>query len=388
MDGERWNKLPEDLLKKVFTSLSLVSIAKARTVCRNWHALVQNSDFFQLRKHFSLRCSALEHHWSLLLLWEPDQRLVFSYNVASRKWERRFSLLLSSVPLLQEASFPPVAGAFGLFCFASREFLLVCNFLTMELRRLPLLESFKPTYTTWILAHLLVDTDRLSYKIIIGCNDNAHLGHRIRNFRLEVYDSRSNLWRRKRSPPPPLGVSLKGSVGINSQSLRGRGTTSQVVNGILYCLDNEWRYVMTFHVQIGAWIGTPFELPEGIRSPWFPPCLMEHRDHLWVIGAQEAYDEARSRRIVLYKLELKRRQWNQMLELQREQVSEELFSAPYVSSCFLQDDIICFVTKDAGLLYSLCDGSLQILPSSPHDEKCSLIYLSHSSIGPIWNIAP
>jgi hypothetical protein len=95
MDGERWSKLPVDLLKKVFTSLSLVSIAKARTVCRNWHALVQNSDFFQLRKHFSLRCPALEHHWSLLLLWEPDQRLVFSYNVASRKWERRFSFSCS-----------------------------------------------------------------------------------------------------------------------------------------------------------------------------------------------------------------------------------------------------------------------------------------------------
>lgn len=223
-------------------------------------------------------------------------------------------------------------------------------------------------------------------KVIIGRYEYSHLGHRPSNFRIKVFDSKSSEWRSEVSPTPPLEISLRGSVGINSQSLSGHGTTSQVLNETLYCIDNEWRHVMAFDVENGVWVGEPLKLPRSFRSTWFPPCLLQHRGQLCLIGAQDLYDTATSRTIVVHTLDATTKAWVELFFIPH-QHCKELDGALYIYKCFFHDDFLCFITKDAGVVFNFRDGSFNNLPLN-NDYNWSLLYLSESTFEPLWNLVP
>ena len=372
-----WKHLPHDLVKKVLARLPLASVARARAVCKRWYTVVQTCHFLRMRREFQLSPEAY-----LFLYWERESGEVSVYNAAEKKWQP-FSRL-SFVPFMM--CVPPIAGAGGLFCFACTESLVVCNFLTRKWRQIPPLQGFRPALNPWTFAHLVLDPDRLGYKIILGRYEYSHLGHRPSNLRIKLFDSRSSSWKAEPSPPPPLEVSLRGSVGINSQSLSGHGTTSQVLGSILYCLDNEWRHVMAYDIDLSVWIGEPIRLPRSFRSTWFPPCLLEHRGNLCLVGAQDVFGDASSRRIIVHTLDLETTSWCETFHIPHERY-KELDGAPYIYKCFLHDDFICFITKDAGILYSLRDGSFATLPMK-FTYNWSLLYLSESTLDPTWNVIP
>lgn len=371
----RWSNLPQDLVKNVLARLPLACVARFRTVCRTWNRMVQTCHFLRLRREYRSSPEAY-----LFLYWERENGQVSVYNAAARKWQATFTI--SFVPFMM--CVPPIAGASGLFCFACTESLVICNFLTRKWRQIPPLNGFKPALNPWTFAHVVLDPDGLTYKIILGRYEYSHLGHRPSSFRIKVFDSRSSTWGAEPSPPPPLEVSLRGSVGINSQSLSGHGTTSQVLGNSLYCLDNEWRHVMAYNVVHSVWIGEPIRLPRSFRSTWFPPCLLEHRGRLCLVGAQDVYGYACSRRIIVHTLDLQTNDWNETFSIPQEHC-KELDGAPYIYKCFLHDDFICFITKDAGVVYNLYDGCFTILPMT-YNYNWSLLYLSESTLDPMWNV--
>lgn len=381
MDAKRWGNLPQDLVRRVLARLPLPSLARARTVCKKWYTMVQTCHFLRLRKE--IHCTPEAY---LLLYWDTMNRDIHTFNASSKSWQLTFNL--SFVPFV--LSVPPIAGSGGLFCFACTESLLVCNLLTRRWRLLPPLLGFKPTLNPWTFAHLVLNHARMSYKIIIGRYEYSHLGHRPSNFRIKIFDSSSGAWQTDTSPTtPPLEVSLRGSVGINSQSLSGLGTTSQVLNGILYCLDNEWRHVMAFDVEKGSWNGEHFLLPRCFRSTWFPPCLLEHRGRLRLVGAAEdVHGDVSSRLIIVHELAIESKEWTELLLIPHEPC-KELVTAPYIYKCFLHDDYMCFVTKAAGVLYKLRDGLFSILPMKFYsNNNSSLLYLGESTVEPLWNLMP
>lgn len=156
MDTYIWSTLPEDLMKKVLVRLPLSSLARARMVCKKWYNMVQTPHFLHLRREVHSLPEAC-----VFLYWERENGEVSIYNPALRKWRTAFSI--SFVPHIM--SVPPVAAVGGIFCFACTNTLLVCNFLTHKWRLLPPLIGFKPSLNPWTFAHLVLEHDRLSYKV-------------------------------------------------------------------------------------------------------------------------------------------------------------------------------------------------------------------------------
>ncbi|CAK9868607.1 unnamed protein product [Sphagnum jensenii] len=236
--------LPDDIQSIVFAKLPLANVYKLQTSCRQLRTITHCESFKQARVHeFPLERSYSPMFFSV----HEDVLEMAGYDVDSGEWCPLPSLkCLPSSPdpgLLKEFL---VAGAEGLLCInvgkaaaSGAPKLIICNPLTQKTRQLPAMNF--PRHP--VLMHLIVDTKKNSYKVIVAGSSTFGTEHLSR--KTEVYCSETESWQETGDLPGP-------DFGLNEYQ---NGAYS---NGVLYCValsgDTCGKVVLAYHVAKGIWL--------------------------------------------------------------------------------------------------------------------------------------
>jgi hypothetical protein len=236
--------LPDDIQSIVFAKLPLANVYKLQTCCRQLRTITHCESFKQARVHeFPLERSYSPMFFSV----HEDVLEMAGYDIDSGEWCPLPSLkCLPSSPdpgLLKEFL---VAGAEGLLCInvgkaaaSGAPKLIICNPLTQKTRELPAMNF--PRHP--VLMHLIVDTKKNSYKVIVAGSSTFGTEHLSR--KTEVYCSETESWQETGDLPGP-------DFGLNEYQ---NGAYS---DGVLYCValsgDTSGKVVLAYHVAKGIWL--------------------------------------------------------------------------------------------------------------------------------------
>jgi len=236
--------LPDDIQSIVFAKLPLANVYKLQACCRQLRTITHCESFKQARVHeFPLERSYSPMFFSV----HEDVLEMAGYDIDSGEWCPLPSLkCLPSSPdpgLLKEFL---VAGAEGLLCInvgkaaaSGAPKLIICNPLTQKTRELPAMNF--PRHP--VLMHLIVDTKKNSYKVIVAGSSTFGTEHLSR--KTEVYCSETESWQETGDLPGP-------DFGLNEYQ---NGAYS---NGVLYCValsgDTSGKVVLAYHVAKGIWL--------------------------------------------------------------------------------------------------------------------------------------
>ncbi len=236
--------LPDDIQSIVFAKLPLANVYKLQTCRRELRNITHWESFKQARVHeFPLERSYSPMFFSV----HEDVLEMAGYDIDSGEWCPLPSLkCLPSSPdpgLLKEFL---VAGAEGLLCInvgkaaaSGAPKLIICNPLTQKTRELPAMNF--PRHP--VLMHLIVDTKKNSYKVIVAGSSTFGTEHLCR--KTEVYCSETESWQVTGNLPGP-------DFGLNEYQ---NGAYS---DGVLYCValsgDTSGKVVLAYHVAKGIWL--------------------------------------------------------------------------------------------------------------------------------------
>jgi hypothetical protein len=236
--------LPDDIQSIIFAKLPLANLYKLQTCCRQLRNITHFESFKQARVHeFPLERSYSPMFFSV----HEDVLEMAGYDIDSGEWCPLPSLkCLPSSPdpgLLKEFL---VAGAEGLLCInvgkaaaSGAPKLIICNPLTQKTRELPAMNF--PRHP--VLMHLIVDTKKNSYKVIVAGSSTFGTEHLSR--KTEVYCSETESWQETGDLPGP-------DFGLNEYQ---NGAYS---DGVLYCValsgDTSGKVVLAYHVAKGIWL--------------------------------------------------------------------------------------------------------------------------------------
>ncbi len=236
--------LPDDIQSIVFAKLPLANVYKLQACCRQLRTITHCESFKQARVHeFPLERSYSPMFFSV----HEDVLEMAGYDIDSGEWCPLPSLkCLPSSPdpgLLKEFL---VAGAEGLLCInvgkaaaSGAPKLIICNPLTQKTRELPAMNF--PRHP--VLMHLIVDTKKNSYKVIVA--GSSTFGTERLSRKTEVYCSETESWQETGDLPGP-------DFGLNEYQ---NGAYS---NGVLYCValsgDTSGKVVLAYHVAKGIWL--------------------------------------------------------------------------------------------------------------------------------------
>jgi hypothetical protein len=234
--------LPDDIQSRVFAKLPLASVYKLQACCRQLRTITHCESFKQARVHeFPLERSYSPMFFSV----HEDVLEMAGYDIDSGEW-----CPLPSLKCLPSSPDPEkqflVAGAEGLLCINNGKAaasgalkLIICNPLTQKTRELPAMNF--PRHP--VLMHLIVDTKKNSYKVIVAGSSTFGTDHLSRI--TEVYCSETESWQVTGNLPGP-------DFGLNEFQ---NGAYS---NGVLYCValtgDTGGKVVLAYHVAKGIWL--------------------------------------------------------------------------------------------------------------------------------------
>ncbi|BBN20628.1 hypothetical protein MPTK1_Vg00985 [Marchantia polymorpha subsp. ruderalis] len=292
MDGNLWRTFPEELMDRVLACLPLVSLFRARGVCKKWNAIIHSRIFLEVCAEVSFR-----ETYFLLLPSLGEEILCASFNSSSNRWHQMPSL----------AFLPPHVkhldgGAGGLLLFSVGSHihyltLYVCNPMTRQWKRLP--SSMHKR--TPILRHMVVDRQMRGYKIVLAGNIDFSTPGSERNYctSTEVYDSTSDMW--LKTSPLPLNVDLNWSSAYS--------------DGLLYCVANEVGSsklgITAYDVLQGVWCDRFYGFPDGISLAQ----VVESRGNIFAVA--EEYKSEILKSIHVLKFNLRTGLWTEVSRLPR-----------------------------------------------------------------------
>ncbi|KAL1809696.1 hypothetical protein ACET3Z_026686 [Daucus carota] len=222
-----WRNLPSDLLANIFSILSPDSLARAMTVCREWHKCAKCTP------------SRLRHPAWLLALPCRTRSSLFCYvhNPTLQTWHM---LSLSFVPTPSKA----IATINGLVLFKSTTIALqlsVCNPFTRQFKYLPLLCIAR---TNPAIGVVEVGSNHFMIYVAGGMSDASKAGGATYEPTVEMYDSQFDTWEIIGTMPVEIAVRL--TVWSPNESVYS--------NGVLYWITSARAYsIMGFQVQTNRW---------------------------------------------------------------------------------------------------------------------------------------
>ncbi|XP_002986312.2 F-box/kelch-repeat protein At3g61590 [Selaginella moellendorffii] len=205
---DEFSSLPDDLLEKIFAALPLLSLFRARAVCKRWHGITTSKSFMAL-------CAQVTTHKPWYLMYKDSEKMVgVAFDPTSRKWHN-FVL-----PPLDDPSASFVASAGGLACFLDKtnsEVAYVCNPMTKAWRQLP--RPPERLSSDYCAVAMCVQGE--DYKIVVARSTPVTNDYAQWSLSIEVYDSGLAAWRSPR---------FKLLQGWRP------GEESNICNGVFYCV--------------------------------------------------------------------------------------------------------------------------------------------------------
>ncbi|XP_065867826.1 protein UNUSUAL FLORAL ORGANS-like [Euphorbia lathyris] len=253
-----WSTLPFDLLANIFSFLSLDSLARAQSACRNWYTC---ANAYPLPSIF--------HHrhppWFLALPTRNRRPCCYFHNPATNRWHM-LSLDFISDPIRPIAS---VTGGLVLIKITNSTILLlaICNPFTRQFKHLPLLNIAR---TNPAVGVVILSSNQ--YRVYVaGGMSEAGLSGATYEPTVEMYDSRDATWRIVGSMPIEYAVRL--TVWTPNESV--------YADGVVYWMTSARAYnVMGFEIGSNQW--RELSVPMADRLEF--AALVKREGRLTVVG--------------------------------------------------------------------------------------------------------
>ncbi|KAK4428030.1 hypothetical protein Salat_1572000 [Sesamum alatum] len=231
-----WSNLPFDILANIFSYLSPDSLARAKSVCRSWHATVDSAA--------ALAAPHRHPPWFIVLPtrgWGPS---CYAHNPVGENWH--------VLPLDQTiGDLRPVASICGLVLSrvigkTSLE-LAISNPFTRQFRTLPRLNVARTNPAVGLIEHSPTQSCRNSgFKIFVaGGMSEAAGGGAVYQPTIEMYDSLSDTWHVV--GPMPVEFAVRLTVWTPNESMYSKGVLYWMTSARAYSLmgleimTNKWR---------------------------------------------------------------------------------------------------------------------------------------------------
>lgn len=347
-----WSALPEDLMDRIFSYLPLTSILRLRCVCRRWNFLVQSKRF---QSALSRVCTP--RPWFILC---TIGRASCSYDPSMNKWHTIIrpasansstKLQNGSVRVSPLTSILAVSGS--LLCLGNQvaecRVLSICNPITKTQRHLPRMLQVSLIHK---LA-MIMDSSNHCYKIMVsGENELPSMIPYTYELFTEVYDSSKNSW--KMCGKPLAEAKFGSDPGV-------------WCNNLFYCITELPYGVVVFDLVTESWSELTVQMPSSLASP----SLVESCGRLLMVGRvmDQAETEDSTRRIVIWELDLCRKEWMEIRtapnEICKVFSAPLAFYAPFVCSGLGNQIYITTHRNPNVLVHDLCKNAWQWLPSDP-----------------------
>ncbi|CAM6087043.1 unnamed protein product [Calypogeia fissa] len=334
MDTNVWSHLPEHLMDRILTHLSIEALSRLRSVCRAWHALVFSPTFLEL--YAANRLS--QGPW-FFMFRNQDYREASTFNPAVNRWVN-----VAPPNLGPNQMFFPIASAGGLVCFSScangRTTLVVANPITRQWRELPPMLRIQ----TYHMAGMVVNKQTKAYKIVVvgiyGIYDVYYPT-------TEVFMSITNEW------------TLSGDIPRGPLFPSRRTLLS---NGILYswCCDPPDGLV-AYNMENGTWTQIHAPMRHSLDSHMLIECL----GRIYTVGGLR--ENSVTKNICVWELQRAELEWKEV-DRMPERLCEEFLCGGKRFICIGLDGLVLLIVRGRDRLvlsYDLKEKVWRRLPGCP-----------------------
>ena len=244
-----WSNLPFDILANIFSFLSPDSLARARSVCRNWHACAKAYPLTPTTTRCATQCKA-QQTWFLAMPIRHQRPCCYAHNPFMDNWHE-LSLEFLPVPAVRPVG--PIGSLLLLRVTNSTTFQLVlCNPFTRQFRYLPRLNISRtnPAVGVTILGSNQ-DVQFPCFRVYVaGGMSEAAQGGATYEPTSEMYDSKLENWQIVGSMPVEFAVRL--TVWTPNENVHIKETLYWITSARAYS-------VMGFDISTNTWmqLGVP-----------------------------------------------------------------------------------------------------------------------------------
>uniref|UniRef100_A0A6V7QUS7 F-box domain-containing protein n=1 Tax=Ananas comosus var. bracteatus TaxID=296719 RepID=A0A6V7QUS7_ANACO len=171
--------LPDDLLEKILSFLSIVGIIRSGSVCKRWNDAVQRY------KHTKM---VPQKPWYFMFTCGEEAVAGYSYDPSLKKWYN------FNFPCIEKSNWS-ISFSYGLVCLMDSENksrVFVCNPITKHRRKLPYAPGGNsPDYSALAIS---VDKECHNYTIVVAKCGQVPEEHHLWNISIHIYFSESDEW--------------------------------------------------------------------------------------------------------------------------------------------------------------------------------------------------
>lgn len=257
--SDNWSRLPDDVVSRVLSRLTVAQLYRARTVCKQWNALTSTPEFrslfnVQSEPYYPVVIARRFYMGDLgiCILGKDEQggndlfRVFCGYDHETGTWQK-----LPPLDFLPREAKVPVASAGGILCFRGTSSLFLCNPVARTCVELPAITYKWPASVS---VHIVVAGD--SYKVIIvGKIRHNFVSDSFRS--IAIYESTTKAWRVVDAQHPSKVFSY--------------GPTAAVCGRFVYCeaICNCGQLgVMAYDIEAEAWQRVLYEIPPDDRGDY------------------------------------------------------------------------------------------------------------------------
>lgn len=364
MDPKIWSRLPEDLLDRVLSFLSLKNFLKITSTCKHFKALLYSPAFISKHLSSSSSSSSSSSHptLSFLLLSHTQFHPVYPlFDTLLNNWR---SLSLSPSHVRPSSASELLSSSNGLVCFShpNSSSFVICNLLTRSSR----IVKF-PTLPFQFELLTLVSTSKGGYKLfMLSCFGPSR--------KALIFDSKIQSWNQFE------GLNLFFSENYNQEGV--------FFKGFLYFITSEPFVIMCFDMDNGYWKRSENGLPNGLA---FARLCSDGRGKLFLIGGLGS--SGISRNMKLWALNEEGGGWRE-IETVPELMCKKFLSVSYHNYehvyCFWHQGLICLCCYNwpEVLYYKVSRKTWHWVPKCPSlPDKWSCGFRWFSFVPELYSVA-
>ncbi|XP_077232030.1 protein UNUSUAL FLORAL ORGANS-like [Tasmannia lanceolata] len=337
MDERIWNRIPEDMMIRVLSSLPITVILRSTLLSKSFKSIISSSYFLKLNSELSPNT----HQPWLLFINRNLADSFLAYDPCLNKW------IDLSFRFLQFLVRPITAGD-GLICLLygtqSSFGLCICNPISKSFNIIPL--PVIPFCQFYTFSGLFVDRITGIFRLVLFVIRPISVGPEQFLLFTEVYDSQTQLWTLVKRFPV-------------SRPLNPSKTIS---NGVMYCILKRFPVsIAAFNIQTMEWVMLEAPVPHSVTLVR----LMDHNGMLVMIGGFRT--ELLIDEIGIWELDNSSKNWKRIGWIPKEVCDLFLMSATRSLSCIGHGDLIYFTTMGCPFLimYDISRKHLKVIDPSP-----------------------
>ncbi|KAI5063695.1 hypothetical protein GOP47_0022242 [Adiantum capillus-veneris] len=256
LQQEIWCKLPDDPTERIILKLPLVSLLRARSVCRGWNLAIQSRRFMDT---YAKNCK--QDPWLLIFPYN-DPSAGLAYDPSSKRW---LEISFRFLPVESRV----MAMSHGSICMLPKSShhkqWLVCNPISKAWMSIPCPPGLFKLFFLAVGLFVEEDIDATIFKVIMAGSELVAEDSEQFNLATEVYDSRLGYW-------------VKGENLLLDAPLSPWKATCK---GVMYCITGHLPFrVMGYDVKRGVWFEVKAQMPENLTTVR----LIDHNGVLLMVG--------------------------------------------------------------------------------------------------------